>query len=100
LLSFCTAVLFCLHTSAQKQKTTTVATTSATNYEDVFKSLKWRNIGPFRGGRANAISGVKGNDKLYYVGYTGGGVWKTEDGGLQWTNISDGYEKPVPCNFY
>ena len=56
-----------------------------------FKSLKWRNIGPFRGGRANGISGVPGNNQLYFVGYTGGGVWKTQDAGLNWVNISDGF---------
>jgi hypothetical protein len=90
MFSLCFALLFCMHTSAQKQKTSTTVTAPSIKYDDVFKSLKWRSIGPFRGGRANAISGVKGNDKLYYVGYTGGGVWKTEDGGMQWTNISDG----------
>jgi hypothetical protein len=47
-----------------------------------FQALKWRNIGPFRGGRANGISGVPGNNQLYFVGYTGGGVWKTQDAGL------------------
>lgn len=56
-----------------------------------FQSLKWRNIGPFRGGRANGISGVPGNNQLYFVGYTGGGVWKTQDAGLNWVNISDGF---------
>lgn len=56
-----------------------------------FQSLAWRNIGPFRGGRANAISGVIGDDNTYYAGYTGGGVWKTENSGENWTNISDGY---------
>lgn len=55
------------------------------------ETLKWRNIGPFRGGRSNAVSGVVGNDKLYYAGYTGGGVWKTEDAGHTWRNISDGF---------
>jgi photosystem II stability/assembly factor-like uncharacterized protein len=58
-----------------------------------FQSLKWRNIGPFRGGRANGISGVPGNNQLYFVGYTGGGVWKTRDAGLNWENISDGFFK-------
>jgi photosystem II stability/assembly factor-like uncharacterized protein len=86
------AAFICQYTSAQKQKTT-ASITPAVKYDEVFKSLKWRNIGPFRGGRANAIAGVKGNDKLYYVGYTGGGVWKTENGGMQWTNISDGFFK-------
>jgi len=58
-----------------------------------FSTLKWRNIGPFRGGRSNAVCGVPGNDRLYYAGYTGGGVWKTEDAGLHWDNISDGQFK-------
>lgn len=56
----------------------------------LYDNLKWRNIGPFRGGRANAVAGVLGSPNLYYAGYTGGGVWKTEDGGLHWKNISDG----------
>lgn len=58
-----------------------------------FKGLKWRNIGPFRGGRANAIAGVVQNDQIYYVGYTGGGIWKTENAGANWKNISDGFLK-------
>ena len=57
----------------------------------LFHGLKWRNIGPFRGGRANAISGVIGEPNTYYAGYTGGGVWKTEDAGASWQNLSDGY---------
>ena len=60
---------------------------------ELYKGLKWRNIGPFRGGRANAISGVINNDQVYYVGYTGGGVWRTEDAGKNWKNISDGFFK-------
>jgi len=58
-----------------------------------FAGLKWRNIGPYRGGRANAISGVIQNDQIYYTGYTGGGLWKTEDAGMNWKNISDGFFK-------
>ncbi len=57
------------------------------------EALQWRNIGPFRGGRSNAVCGVPGNDQLYYAGYTGGGIWKTEDAGLTWRNISDGFLK-------
>ena len=60
-------------------------------YDTIFKAIKWRNIGPFRGGRANAVSGSKGNDQLFYAGYTGGGVWKTDDAGISWSNISDGF---------
>lgn len=59
--------------------------------ESTFRSLQWRNIGPFRGGRSNAVSGVKGNPLTYYMGTVGGGLWKTVDAGISWTNISDGY---------
>jgi photosystem II stability/assembly factor-like uncharacterized protein len=58
-----------------------------------FKPVKWRSIGPFRGGRSNASTGVVGDPKTYYMGTTGGGLWKTDDMGLSWRNISDGYFK-------
>jgi photosystem II stability/assembly factor-like uncharacterized protein len=53
--------------------------------------VKARHVGPFRGGRANTATGVIGDPLTYYMGNTGGGVWKTEDAGQYWTNISDGY---------
>ena len=55
-----------------------------------FSALKFRNIGPFRGGRANAIAGVPGKPLTYYMGSTGGGLWQTTDAGITWKNISDG----------
>jgi photosystem II stability/assembly factor-like uncharacterized protein len=58
-----------------------------------FKSVKWRCIGPFRGGRSNCATGVVGNPAVYYQGTTGGGLWKTDDMGLNWNNISDGFFK-------
>jgi photosystem II stability/assembly factor-like uncharacterized protein len=58
-----------------------------------FRAMQWRNIGPFRGGRADAITGVTSNPMIYYAGYTGGGVWKTENAGTDWKNISDGFFK-------
>ena len=56
-----------------------------------FKEIKYRNIGPFRGGRSGAVTGVAGKANLFYFGSTGGGVWKTTDAGNTWQNISDGY---------
>ena len=76
----------------EKEKTETIAEAPKWD-ESEFKALKWRNIGPFRGGRSNAVSGVVGNDQLYYTGYTGGGLWKTENAGQSWQNISDGHFK-------
>lgn len=60
---------------------------------DYFKPLKYRNIGPYRGGRSVTATGVVGDPMTYYMGITGGGVWKTEDAGVSWQNISDGYFK-------
>jgi len=61
--------------------------------DSLFRDLKWRNVGPFRGGRSNTITGVVGNDQRYYAGYTGGGVWRTDDAGISWHNISDSFFK-------
>jgi photosystem II stability/assembly factor-like uncharacterized protein len=52
-------------------------------------NLKWRTIGPFRGGRAVAVSGVPGDARTYYFGAVGGGVWKTENAGTTWKPIMD-----------
>ncbi len=52
--------------------------------------MKWREIGPYRGGRAAAVTGVPGDRNTYYFGATGGGVWKTTDGGRTWKSVSDG----------
>jgi photosystem II stability/assembly factor-like uncharacterized protein len=64
---------------------------AAPDFNTWFQPLKWRSIGPFRGGRSVAVSGVVGDIGTYYMGTTGGGVWKTEDMGNTWANISDGY---------
>jgi len=57
---------------------------------DKLEGLEWRLIGPYRGGRVTTVTGVPGNTNLYYMGATGGGVWKTENGGTTWNNLSDG----------
>ncbi len=54
------------------------------------RQFRWRNIGPDRGGRSIAASGVKGRPKEAYFGATGGGLWKTTDGGETWTPVTDG----------
>lgn len=57
----------------------------------LYEGLDYRLVGPFRGGRSCAVTGVPGNPQLFYFGSTGGGVWRTKDGGGSWENISDGY---------
>ena len=59
----------------------------------VYNNLNWRNIGPFRGGRSVTSTGVVNAPSTFYMGSTGGGVWKTEDNGIHWKNISDGFFK-------
>jgi photosystem II stability/assembly factor-like uncharacterized protein len=55
--------------------------------------MQWRCIGPYRGGRVTAVAGIPSQPYTYYLGATGGGVWKTEDGGISWEPISDGFFK-------
>ena len=56
--------------------------------DEMFSAMRWRNIGPFRGGRSVAVAGVPSDPLTYYFGSTGGGVWKTTDAGVTWTNAS------------
>jgi photosystem II stability/assembly factor-like uncharacterized protein len=76
-----------LHAAAQGQAPAT------DDLNAFFKPVKWRSIGPFRGGRSVASTGVVGDPKTYYMGTTGGGLWKTTDMGISWKNISDGFFK-------
>ncbi len=75
--------------NAQSKRRTKKVTVSYP--ENTYESLEYRSIGPFRGGRSAAVTGVPGKPNLFYFGATGGGVWKTEDGGQTYENISDGY---------
>ncbi len=65
--------------SAQKQE-----------QDNNLKALRWRSIGPYRGGRVAAVTGVNSDPNTYYFGATGGGVWKTTDAGANWQPITDG----------
>ena len=57
---------------------------------DLLKALQYRSIGPYRGGRSAAVTGVSSQPFVYYYGATGGGVWKSTDGGINWESVSDG----------
>jgi len=69
----------------------TLQPTAAQQAPDLSGALRWRNIGPFRGGRVTAVAGIASQPLVYYMGATGGGVWKTDDAGLTWRNVSDGF---------
>jgi photosystem II stability/assembly factor-like uncharacterized protein len=57
----------------------------------LFSAMEYRSIGPLRGGRSTAVTGIAGEPDTFYMGTTGGGVWKTTDSGITWENISDGF---------
>src|SRR5215471_10267872 len=58
---------------------------------ELLKNLEYRLVGPFRGGRVAAVAGDPFDPQVFYFGSTGGGVWKTFDGGIYWVNVSDGF---------
>ena len=86
--SFLTAILFFLLTSLVFFSESLQSQTSENN---VPGALEYRLLGPFRGGRSAAVTGVPNKPNLFYFGATGGGIWRTKDGGRAWENISDGF---------
>jgi photosystem II stability/assembly factor-like uncharacterized protein len=85
----CVLLVFCISIVCISESKSNSRITSAE--ESPFKELKWREIGPYRGGRSAAVTGVGSQRNVYYFGGTGGGVWKTIDGGNTWQNVSDGF---------
>src|ERR1035438_8076671 len=71
----------------------TIIAAAAIYDASVFSSLQWRSIGPLRGGRSITSAGSPSRPNEYYFGATGGGLWKTTDGGLTWRPVTDGQLK-------
>ncbi|MBD0779243.1 glycosyl hydrolase [Maribacter sp. ANRC-HE7] len=93
-LQYILLALLVIPLSLQSQKRKKKSTPPAITVQDsMFHGLQWRNIGPFRGGRSVASTGVVKQPMTYYMGSTGGGVWKTIDDGITWKNVSDGFFK-------
>ncbi len=67
------------------------ASPNTTVNPELYGGLSYRSLGFSRGGRSTAVAGVRTQPLVYYMGSTGGGVWKTADAGLSWSNVSDGY---------
>ena len=79
--------------SAEGPSASSTAQTTPSAPASVIDALRWRSIGPDRGGRSIAVSGVKGRSQEAYFGATGGGLWKTTDGGENWLPVTDGQIK-------
>src|ERR1700716_1972760 len=80
---------------AKRRSSTTARRPSAPTREapNFFDRLEWRNAGPYRGGRVAAVAGDPRERNTFYFGSTGGGVWKTMDGGQYWENTTDKFFK-------
>ena len=91
----CSLFVLTLHQTANAQKARTPSAPATTQdstaklARSAFPNLRWRNIGPFRGGRSVAVTGSYTDPRVFYFGAVNGGVWKTTNGGQHWTNISD-----------
>ena len=92
-LSVCLISELALPGNAQRKsrKRSSIASPTLSYDTSLYNGLTWRLVGPFRGGRSAAVTGVPGKPNLFYMGSTGGGVWRTINGGNTWKNISDGY---------
>ncbi|MFK8031300.1 MAG: WD40/YVTN/BNR-like repeat-containing protein [Gammaproteobacteria bacterium] len=88
-MSLVTRILTILALSAFSQ--TVLADIDPDSFPSELRALEWREVGPYRGGRSAAVTGIPGDEQTYYMGTTGGGVWKTLDAGQSWQNVSDGY---------
>ncbi len=92
-LRFATATLALLAglsmTAAPEKPEAKKAAEKPQSLSDALAGMEFRNIGPFRGGRVDAVAGVRGQPLVFYQGATGGGVWKTVDGGSNWKPLSD-----------
>lgn len=88
---FCIALFLLANQSGFAQRRAKKAEATPTYDSAYYNGLEWRSIGPYRGGRSAAVTGVPGKPNLFYFGAAGGGVWRTTDGGSNWQNISDGY---------
>ena len=85
------SLLLSTSVDAQKKKAATPITTTSLSQDPIIKAQNFRLIGPFRGGRAAAGVGSFADVNTFYMGATGGGVWKSTDAGSNWKNISDGF---------
>jgi photosystem II stability/assembly factor-like uncharacterized protein len=89
LIFFSLSIITSVYSQKRKNKKSTTASLTVTYKDSLYNAMSWRNIGPYRGGRSTTSTGVKGQPFTFYFGGVGGGIWKTEDAGISWKNISD-----------
>ena len=77
-------------TAAEKKTAAQSSSGDPTIADSALQAMEWRLVGPYRGGRSAAVTGIPQDRETYYFGGAGGGVWKTSDGGTSWVNVTDG----------
>jgi photosystem II stability/assembly factor-like uncharacterized protein len=87
------AVSAAFNPAARRELSAQSAPGATGGLDELLAAFKWRSIGPDRGGRSIAVSGVKGRPREAYFGATGGGLWKTTDAGARWAPVTDGLIK-------
>jgi photosystem II stability/assembly factor-like uncharacterized protein len=93
LAAVCSLLFATPHARAQRTRSAPTADSTRAIDRSPFRSLRWRNIGPFRGGRSVAVTGSYTDPRVFYFGAVDGGVWKTGNGGQSWRNVSDFHVK-------
>ena len=91
LLTCALAAAIAFHHAPMQLSTRVAAQSASTTINpNAYQDLRWRTVGPHRGGRSTAAAGVRTQPNVFYMGATGGGVWKTENYGITWFPVSDG----------
>ena len=86
---FLMLVILVFTSNAQKKNTPTIPNNTVSFDQTLYSGMRWREVGPFRGGRSSTATGVRGNPNLYYFGTVGGGVWKTADAGQTYEPMTE-----------
>ncbi|MFM7487793.1 MAG: WD40/YVTN/BNR-like repeat-containing protein, partial [Cytophagales bacterium] len=86
-----TLIFLVASVSSFAQKKQTTSNNISTIDASLYAGIRWREVGPYRGGRSCTVTGVANNPNLYYFGAVGGGVWRTNDAGQTWENLTDKY---------
>lgn len=85
------SLILTISQSAPGQSTKPTPSAASTFSPALYEGMRWRELGPFRGGRSCTVTGVRGNPNRYYFGSVGGGVWRSDDAGQTWNNLTDSY---------
>src|SRR2546423_10586293 len=88
-ITLCLTIALTLSATPLRAQRSQTSAPAPQKQPDLLKPVQYRSIGPYRGGRSTAVAGVPSQPYVFYYGATGGGVWKSTDGGINWESVSD-----------